>query len=68
MLYILYVLVRTFHAPAWIEIYIAAIVGAFMVLVGVAVFAAIFIKDDQRGLRAKEVASELLKVFRRRDR
>lgn len=68
MLYILYLVASIYDARAWIEVYIAATIGAFVLFIGVAIFVAIFAKDDKRGLRAEKIVSELLKVFHRRTR
>jgi hypothetical protein len=55
------------HTLTWPEIYGAAVVGAFIIFIGVAVFVALF-ADDKRAIRAQKILRELLKVFQRRTR
>jgi hypothetical protein len=51
------------RALTWPEIYGAATIGALIFLISIAMFVAMFSRDDKRAKRAHEIFSELLKVF-----
>jgi hypothetical protein len=56
------------RALSWPEIYVAATIGAFIILISIAEFVALFAHDDRRANRAHQILSDLLKVFQRRTR
>jgi hypothetical protein len=55
-------------AVAWPEIYAAATISAFILLISIAMFVALFDHDDKRANRAYKIFRDLLKVFQRRAR
>ena len=60
--------VSTSHAIAWPEIYGAAVIGAFIIFTGVALFVALFTRDIRRAERAQEMFRALLDFLRWRRR
>jgi hypothetical protein len=56
------------RALAWPEIYAAATITAFMLLISIAMFVALFDRDRERANRAYKIFRDLLKVFQRRTR
>lgn len=63
-----YLTVGTSHAIAWPEIYGAAVIGSFIIFVGVTLFVALFTRNIGRAERAQEMFRALLDSLRWRRR
>jgi hypothetical protein len=63
-----YLTVGMSHAIAWPEIYCAAVIGSFIIFVGVTLFVALFTPNIRRAERAQEMFRALLDFLRRRRR
>lgn len=59
-----HVIVSSSHAIAWPEIYGAAVIGAFIIFTGVAMFVALFTHNPRRARRAQEIFRDLLDFLR----
>ncbi len=68
MAYIYHLASTIDRALSWPEIYAAATMSAFILLISIAMFVALFARDDKRAERAHKIFCDLLKVFQRRTR